>query len=537
MCHGGSGDPGLVEVLTSAEVQAAPERPFGKEERHWRGRCGRADHRSMDRGDLSLPAGGAVIHHGPTEGADCAACCGPHRGAADPSPRDSRPLLLLAPETFDLAETTRMLEVGRASRNDFRVEAMCYGGRFTHLLAEAGFTCHCLSPHLAADRIEQLARALRMERGGRMFSTEELAARVDSELALYAELRPAAIVTGFVLSTCLSARIAGVPLVTVAPLPVTRPFFEAGMATFPERFDIGPIRLIPRSLKNAATNWWGLNTRQWLGPFNTVARRHGLRGFSRLVDLVEADEMLITNVPEIVGLTDLPPHWRYVGPIFAHLEGQVPDEVRQLPRDRPLVYFSMGSLPNPRIAERLLELLGQLPVRAVAPAGAWLRDRTFAVPDNVLLFDLLPAHKVCPLFDVALIHGGEGTVQTACATGVPFVGIGFTPEQEANIGFMVRQGTAVRLTRRELDVEHVGQALRQLLSPQVRERAAEVQELFAAWDGPANAARFLSRYAVGPGATERAAEAREVERDTGLEPAPLRLGGPNTRAVAHHTQE
>jgi UDP:flavonoid glycosyltransferase YjiC (YdhE family) len=438
-----------------------------------------------------------MVHHGPGGGAACAACGGPH---ADDNARptdDRRPLLLLAPETFDLAETTRMLEVGRACRAAFRVEAMCYGGRWTHLINEAGFGCHCLEPHLDPARIERLARALRMERGGRMFSTDELNARVASELDLFAELRPAAIVTGFVLSTCLSARIARVPLVTVAPLAVTRPFFEAGMATFPERFDRGPMRLLPPSVKDAATNWWGLNTRQWLGPFNAVARRYGLHRFGRLVDLVESDEMLITNIPQIVGITDLPAHWRYVGPIFAHLPGEVPDEVRSLPRDRPLVYCSMGSLPNARIAARVLDVLGQLPVRAVSPAGAWLNGGGRPkVPDNVLLFDLLPAHRVCPLFDVALIHGGEGTVQTACATGVPFVGIGFTPEQDANIGMLVRQGTAERLNHRDLDAAHVGAALDRMLTPAVRERAAEVQELFATWDGPMNAARFLSRYAV-----------------------------------------
>lgn len=442
---------------------------------------------------------GALVHHGPGPGLACAACGGPHAADGAPGADDSRPLLLLAPETFDLAETTRMLEVGRACSPDFRVEAMCYGGRWTHLISDAGFACHCLAPHLTPDRIEALARALRMERGGRMFTSNELNARVAGELDLFAELRPAAVVTGFVLSTCLSARIAQVPLVTVAPLAVTRPFFEAGMATMPERFDRGPMRLVPRRLKDTATNWWGLNTRQWLGPFNAVARRYGLRRFRRLVDLVEADEMLITSIPEIVGLTELPAHWRYVGPIFAHLPGEVPDEVRRLPHDRPLVYCSMGSLPNAGIAARILGVLGELPVRAVSPAGAWLNGgRRPAVPDNVLLFDLLPAHRVCPLFDVALIHGGEGTVQTACATGVPFVGIGFTPEQDANIGMMVRQGTAERLARRDLDAGHVGAALERMLRPGVRERAGRVQELFAMWDGPRNAARFLARYATAP---------------------------------------
>ena len=130
------------------------------------------------------------------------------------------PVLLFAPETFDLAETSRMLEVARACRGRFRIEFMCYGGQFVHLIDDAGFVCHCLEPRLGPDRIDQLARALRMERGGRMFTTAELLVRVQSEIDLYRRLRPAAIVTGFILSAYLSARAAGIPLVTVAPLAV-----------------------------------------------------------------------------------------------------------------------------------------------------------------------------------------------------------------------------------------------------------------------------------------------------------------------------
>ena len=408
---------------------------------------------------------------------------------------DTRPTLLVAPETFDLAETTRMLEVARAAGERWRIEFMCYGGAYADLIEEAGYPCHCLAPHLSPARVEELARALRLERGGRMFTTQELLDRVHSELSLYELLRPAAVVTGFILSAYLSARRAGVPLVTVAPLAVTRPFFEAGLGTFPDQFDVGPMRLVPQRLKDGATNWWGLHTRQWLGAFNAAARTLGLPPFRRLVDLVEADEMLITSVPEIVGLRDLPAHWRYVGPIFAHLPGEVPQAVRDLPRDRPLVYFSLGSLPNPAILERLLDALAELPVRVVAPIGPHLRAHPHRVPPNVLVFDLLPAHRVCPLFDLALIHGGEGTVQTACAGGVPFVGIGFTPEQDANIGFLVRRGTAERLRRREIDSPHLARAFEHLLRPEVRRRASELQEELAAWDGPGNVARFLERYA------------------------------------------
>ncbi len=444
------------------------------------------------------------------------------RGSGPAGTPPSPPILLCAPETFDLAETTRMLEVAQACRDRFQVEFMCYGGQFARLIHEAGFTCHCLAPNLTPRRIEELGLALRMERGGRMFTADELITRIESELQLYRDLRPVAIVTGFILSAYVSARAAGIPLVTVAPLAVTRPFFEARLCPFPDQFEIGPLRLVPRGWRDAATNWWGLHTRQWLGPFNEAARTFGVKPFRRLVDLVEADEMLITNVPEIAGLADLPPHWRYVGPIYAHLDGETPPTVLDLPRDRPLVYFSLGSLPNLAILDRFIVAFGRLPVRVIAPIGAHVRGRRVAVPPNVHVFDWLPAHKVCPLVDVAVIHGGEGTVQTVCASGLPFVGVGLTPEQDANIEFLVRRGTAVRLNRRDINSVRLGSALERLLTPDIRLRAAELREVLRDWDGPANVARFLARYAV-PSAPVRS-EAPQWIPAPSEAPAPSEVG-------------
>lgn len=56
-------------------------------------------------------------------------------------------------------------------------------------------------------------------------------------MALYRERKPAAVVIGFTLSTLLSTRAAGVPLVYVMPFPLTRPFLEADLATWPDAFD------------------------------------------------------------------------------------------------------------------------------------------------------------------------------------------------------------------------------------------------------------------------------------------------------------
>lgn len=402
------------------------------------------------------------------------------------------PNLLFAPETLNIAETTRMLEIARAVQGDFTPVFSGYDGNFAPLVEKASFPYHKLQPVLTLQRVEELWKADRMERGGKFFTEAELSERVANELKLFEQVKPAAIVMGFTLSVYISARAAGIPLVVVAPLPFTRPFFEAGLGAWPDALNVAPLRWLPQRWLDGLVNWFGLHTRIWTRPINQVARRYGVPPFKRLVDLFEGDYTLVTDIPELTGLHTLPPTWRYVGPIFARLEGEVPPEVQRLPRNRPWIYFAMGSSGNREIVLHVLELLGQMPYQIIAPIKAHLVEASVSVPDNVCVLDWVPAHKVNPLADVAVIHGGQGTVQTAVASGTPFVGIGMQPEQEANIDLIARQGCAIRLRKYDVTTANLCDAIEQLLhDPQARQRARDLQTLSQQWDGPANVARFL----------------------------------------------
>ena len=109
---------------------------------------------------------------------------------------------------------------------------------------------------------------------------------------------------------------------------------------------------------------------------------------------------------------------------------------------------SFGSSADRRLALTLARALGTLPVNVVAPIRHYLRpDDT--VPENIHVTDLLPAHPLGGLVDAAVIHGGQGTVQTACATGVPFVGMGLQPEQTWHVRACASRGNAIALSRKD----------------------------------------------------------------------------------------
>ncbi len=47
--------------------------------------------------------------------------------------------------------------------------------------------------------------------------------------------------------------------------------------------------------------------------------------------------------------------------------------------------------------------------------------------------------------DIAVTHGGQGTLQTACWAGIPVIGVALQAEQQANIDMLVRAGMGVRV--------------------------------------------------------------------------------------------
>ncbi|MER6973580.1 hypothetical protein ABT304_21125 [Nocardioides sp. NPDC000445] len=145
--------------------------------------------------------------------------------------------------------------------------------------------------------------------------------------------------------------------------------------------------------------------------------------------LLTADRNLITEMPwELEGFT-LPEGFERVGPIFAHIEAPMPSIVEELATaSRPLVYLGLGSSASRRIAVAAAHALGTLPVNVIAPISHYLGAGE-TLPPNVHVTGLLPAHRLGGLVDAAVLHGGQGTVQTACATGIPFVGMGLQPEQ------------------------------------------------------------------------------------------------------------
>ncbi|MCG2785655.1 MAG: hypothetical protein L6461_11165 [Anaerolineae bacterium] len=400
--------------------------------------------------------------------------------------------LIFSPAVYNLAETTRCIEVAKACREAFDVLFISYGGEFEHLITKAGFAIQPLEPQITPEKAEHIYKVDQGAKFGDLFSVAEVEQQVRNEIALFEKVKPVAVVTGFNMSNGISCRVAKVPLVWLTHSTwMLASMLEARLGTWPDMLDFPPLNWLPDATLLWITKKFTALSGLILRPYNQVARHYGLAPFADIEQIWTGDYNLLAEPAEVCEL-DLPPSYHYIPPLIGRLDIPVPDEILQLPKDKPLVYFAMGSSGQPQVIAKIVESFKDKPYRVIAPVAKHLKGMNVQVPENVLVTDWLPAHKVNPLADISVIHGGIGTVMTACLAGKPVVGISMMFEQEANIDCLVRKGFAIRIRKNRLTPEKLCQAIDALLADtEAQRKAQEFQQIMLRWEDTALITTFF----------------------------------------------
>jgi hypothetical protein len=114
----------------------------------------------------------------------------------------SRKVLLFAPCAFNLAETSRMVEIAKGVRHHpiasqvFDVHFISDGGEFEQLIERHGFPLTRLEPRLTPQKVEHIAKVDRGEKFAPVFTDREMIERVENETVCLKNLTPVAVVTG-----------------------------------------------------------------------------------------------------------------------------------------------------------------------------------------------------------------------------------------------------------------------------------------------------------------------------------------------------
>lgn len=431
-------------------------------------------------------------------------------------------MIAFLPHGAFLSEVSRAIEIAKALRaRGTAVAFAARGGPYTHLVAAAGFDLHELEPR-ANDLTDRRFLEALLRMGPRtsidFFTDEELRTSVQAELSFLRNVGAVAALTGFTLSAYLSTRLVGIPLIAdhggafvppvlarrLCPPAVNPP--DPNLAKLPPRAQHWLANRAPAFIKSP------------VAQLNRHAAELGLAPMPGMMSLMCGDLTLVTELPQILGMSnqDLEnwkPKWpfrgasgssfRFTGPLYARLDLPVPPEVEAfLTSDEPIVYLTPTSVRE-SFLRSLVERTKETSARVLV--GATIHDVTDLADDRTLVTGVLPNHVIMPRVDAAVMMGGQGSVQTAIASGTPFVGLPYHGEQELNIAVAERLGMAIRMAPNAAETPQLTDAIARLLQdPSFAETASRAARQYEGIDGAALAADAVLAW-LSARATEEAA--------------------------------
>ncbi len=402
---------------------------------------------------------------------------------------------------YNLAETTRAIEVASALRKKgIEIEFFSHGGPHSRRPDEAGFKNTLMLPQVTEKQHE---RFLDLDQGrarGELYSPEEWISFAGSEIEILKNFRPDAVYAGFNLSSVLSTRAVKCPLIFLVPAQAIRTYYEQKLGSFPEFMENAVTRILPQKWKDGIFNYFMSNINYLpIDNINKAADSLQVKRLENAFEILTGDLMLLSDLEHITGMPSsvLPKDHYYIGPLFANLPMEVPTEVKKVfSGNEPKIFCAMGSSGSAEILRISLNALKKTNYRVVGAVTSIMDPEEFApFNDRFYVTRYLPAVQVNELADIAVTHGGQGTLQNSVWAGKPMVGVPFQFEQQMNLDMMVRAGIGIKIKMHEYTGERLLHEIRHILkNPSYTENAQKMSTVFRGTNGAENAAEIIMKY-------------------------------------------
>jgi len=383
-----------------------------------------------------------------------------------------------------------------------------HGGPYEWLFEEEGIPYKLVDPFFTSERARDFVATNTGEKGlSEFYTPDELSEHVKIEIDFFKKEEITKILTGFTLSCAISARAMNIPYFVTHLGSFVPPVFERKMLIPTLITDSKIFNIIPRSWLVNMINGLMYKSSMATKSFNKVADEYNVRPFHSMQEIMMGDTVIVTDVPEILTISreDLE-NWtpssknrkyysydyklRYGGAIFARLFGDIPENVKEfLKSDLPKIYVALTS-GRSEVLQRVYEAVKELPAKVIICSTLHqFREKS---DENILVVDHLPSHKVMPLVDVAIIHGGQGSVQTSINSGTPIIGIPLHVEQGLNIAMVERHGAGIMQIKHRIDPQHIKDKIIKILSDKsYKENMVKLSSFQQKVDGVKRAADIL----------------------------------------------
>jgi UDP:flavonoid glycosyltransferase YjiC (YdhE family) len=412
----------------------------------------------------------------------------------------------------DAGDTTRAIAMAAALRDlcpsnvNLRINFLSCGSRFEYQIRDAGFDIVPAQPRVKGISV---AHDLGWD-FPEFFGSEEIAKSfIDGQLAAFKELKPDVVFHGMWAPASLAARILGIRTINFLPVPLHPASFGNGLIR--DLPDMMPLfTRLPRRFRQSLA---------WLGsPLMLKApifRQHRLgaaaaacgwpvKGPISLFDMNMADLNLVNDHPVFHAdyAHRLPDNIVITGPLFAKSDQKLDEDiVEHMKRPGPSILVTMGSSGTEGFIFEAIRAFkmnkeDQWNVVILASPSVCSIDEARAVAGDdprILVTDrFIPAPAANALADVAVIHGGQGTVQTSIAAGKPIVGVALQIEQQTNLDNVMDAGAGIRVQRQFWKAKNIRNTVKTVLQdPTYAANARILAETINNMDGARTAAEVM----------------------------------------------
>jgi len=360
-------------------------------------------------------------------------------------------------------------------------------GRFEISIATPERYRAWMPPHarwLGLDAQAPEAFAERLRRGRPVFNLSRLEAYFAEDLKLIEQTRPDVVVGDLRLSLAASARVAGVPYVSIS-----NAYWSPDRPLRPIRPMVDRLRGWPAPAADLAFHAMAAMVLGWHArPVDELMTAHGLKGVGR--DLrrafTEADVTLYADIPALFPDVPETPRRRFLGPVVWEPPVAHPEWWDRLPEDKPIAYVTLGSSGE---IQPLGQITGWLTAMGYAVVLATARRAEVHGDDEtVFVADYVPGLAACERADLVVCNGGSPTATQALLKGRPVLGIASNLDQLLNIRAVQALGAGLMLRADAVSRRRFEAAVNRLSGF----RAMKAAATFAAGPEPPDPARVLA---------------------------------------------
>jgi UDP:flavonoid glycosyltransferase YjiC (YdhE family) len=387
------------------------------------------------------------------------------------------PLVGFFPGTSNLADTGRAIMIAKRYKElGGRVIFFSHGGKYEFLIQNNGFKMIRVKPIVTDEQMEEYFRIIagKALNSELLIGEEWLLKNVEEEIAAFKKTGIKLLVSTLMLTCAISTRAAKIPYVSIV----------TGSGRFaikiPDTLESIVTRVFPQWLNVWFLNWFINKTQWYLKHINKVAKKVGVPKFKHPLEIFHGDFNFATNYLEFVNIfpnQQLYPTENYIGMIL--LDELFIDDIpkkeakkieeqikKHLKRPGKSIMVSLGSSGTKDIFLGILEALNKTEYNVIAIYTSILDEKDLPeLNDNILLEKFVPSiSKVNRMVDLAIIHGGQGTVYTAVYAKKPVIGYPMHMEQHLNLEKLVGHGTGLMLSKRYFSEQKLLDAINKIFS-------------------------------------------------------------------------